>query len=168
MLPIRPATAADLPALHALIERSYRGETARGGWTHEADLLAGPRTDVAALAAIVADPASAMLIALDGSAIAACIQLSDKGGRLAYLGQLAVDPARQTAGLGRTMLAAGEDAARALGATRLEMTVIDRREPLIAYYERRGYARTGEIRPFPFDEPIDGRPIALVVMSKAL
>ena len=42
---IRPATAADIPALHALIESAYRGEVSRAGWTTEADLLDGQRTD---------------------------------------------------------------------------------------------------------------------------
>lgn len=35
---IRPATHADLPALHAVIERADRGDSARQGWTFEADL----------------------------------------------------------------------------------------------------------------------------------
>ncbi len=168
MLPIRRATLADLPALHALIERSYRGATARRGWTHEADLLAGQRTTATALAGIIGGPAQAMLVATDAAAIVACVQLTDNGGGTAYLGQLAVDPARQAAGLGRAMIAAAEAAARDFGATTIEMTVINRRVELIAYYARRGYAPTGEIRPFPFDQPIDGLPIALVVLAKAL
>ena len=43
------------------------------------------------------------------------------------------------------------------------MTVIERRPELIAYYERRGYARTGERRPLPpapeFDLLVLERPI---------
>lgn len=171
---IRPAVPADLPVLHALIERAYRGATARAGWTHEADLLRGPRTTQADLAAIIADPASAMLIAVEdssagaiGGAIIACVQVSDKGG-IGYLGQLAVEPARQTGGLGRTMITAAEDRARNLGAARMEMTVIGDRTELIAYYQRRGYAATGEIRPFPWEMPASGMPLHLVVMERAL
>jgi hypothetical protein len=63
---IRVATRDDLPALHPVIERAYRGETARGGWTHEADLIEGARTDITTLAAIVEDPAQRLLIALAG------------------------------------------------------------------------------------------------------
>lgn len=165
--PIRPATTADLPALHALIERAYRGDSARNGWTHEADLLEGPRTDLPALASVVADPASAMLIAADGAAIVACVQVSDTGG-LAYLGQLAVEPTLQAAGLGRAMIAAAEGRARARGCRRIEMTVIDRRVELIAYYRRRGYAPTGEVRPFPYEAPKSGPPLTLVVLERAL
>ena len=38
------ATPYDVAALHPLIERAYRGDTAKAGWTHEADLLFDDRT----------------------------------------------------------------------------------------------------------------------------
>ena len=41
----RNATAADVPALVALIESAYRGDDSRAGWTTEADILEGQRTD---------------------------------------------------------------------------------------------------------------------------
>ena len=53
----RTAVAADVPAIRALVESAYRGDSARGGWTHEADLLGGERTSEAEVAAVVADPA---------------------------------------------------------------------------------------------------------------
>jgi hypothetical protein len=51
------------------------------------------------------------------------------------------------------------------------MTVIDRRQELIAYYERRGYARTGGEMPFHFDDPRFGVPMAelkMVELAKAV
>ena len=86
---------------------------------------------------------------------------------------LTVDPQRQSAGLGRMILAAAEDHAAAhFAATRIEMTVIAQREELIAWYERRGYAPTGEQRPFPHDDPRFGLPtrddLAFVVLEKTL
>lgn len=164
---IRPATLADVPPLHALVERAYRGAASRAGWTHEADFLTGPRTDAATLAAIVADPAQAFLLAISGGVIAACVAVSDRGDGVAYLGLLAVEPTGQAQGLGRTMIAAAEDHARRLGATRMEMTVVDTRAALIAWYERRGYVRTGEARPFP-PELIEDTPLAFTVLAKAL
>jgi len=147
---IRTATLADLPRLHAVIERAYRGEEARAGWTHEADLLDGQRTDPDALAAILADAATRLLIAIDEDAPIGCVQVSDHGGGTAYLGLLCIEPRLQAAGLGRKLIAAAEDCARkAFGAQRIEMTVIEGRAELIGYYERRGYARTGERRDFP-------------------
>jgi ribosomal protein S18 acetylase RimI-like enzyme len=174
-LSIRPATAADLPDLHALIERSYRGEASRKGWANEAHLLTRPRTDRATLAAIVADPAQAMLVGEEYGLVGehvgvmrACVQVTHKGGGLAYIGLLAVDPDQQAAGIGRTMLAAAEDAATGFGATRFEMTVVSVRDTLIAYYERRGYGLTGEIRPFPHDLVENGRLLEFVVLAKTV
>ncbi len=162
---IRPATAADVPAIVALINRAYRGDTARAGWTHEADYLSGPRLDVTEVDAIVADPAGVMLLAENDSGLVACIQVRDAGGGTAYLGLLAVEPSTQARGLGRVMLAAAEDHARTIGATRIEMTVVNRRTELIGYYERRGYKRTGEVRPFP-PELIEAVPLTLLVLTK--
>lgn len=148
---IRLATSDDLPALHPVIERAYRGETARQGWTHEADLiLTDPRTDLATLAGIVGDPAERLLLAEAEGCPIGCVQVSDKGDGRAYLGLLCVDPTLQTGGLGKRLLSAAEELAReSFGARRMEMTVIDRRAPLIAFYERRGYAISGEKRAFP-------------------
>ena len=167
MYPIRPAVAADVPSLHALIEQAYRGATARAGWTHEADFLTRPRTSAGELAAIIADPRQAFLLAVDGDRIAACIQLTDRGDGTAYLGMLAVDPGEQARGIGKVVLAAAEARARTLGAHRIEMTVVDCRTALIAYYERRGYALTGEIRAFPA-ALVEAVPLAFVVMTKSL
>lgn len=170
---LSPATPADLPDLHALIESAYRGESARAGWSHEADLLEGQRTDLDELEAALADASQHLLIFRDGGQIAACVSLTDRGEGLAYLGLLTVSPGRQATGLGRVMLAAAEDHAAAdLGARRFEMTVIAQRGELIAWYERRGYARTGESRPFPFDDPRFGIPrrddLEFVVLEKRL
>src|SRR4051794_13241714 len=44
----REAGPADLGAIVALVESAYRGESSRAGWTTEADLLDGQRTDRAA------------------------------------------------------------------------------------------------------------------------
>ncbi len=164
---IRPATAADVPALHALIERAYRGPASRAGWTHESDFLTGPRTSADAVAAVVADPTQVFLLAVEGDRIGACVAVTDRGGGLCYIGQLAVDPDAQAHGTGRRMLTAAEDEARRRGATRIEMTVVDRRTTLIAWYERRGYTLTGETRPFPA-ALLEQVPLAFVVLAKPL
>lgn len=170
---IRTAKFQDIEALHALVERAYRGDTARAGWTHEADLLDGQRTDAEALHAMLGDPAQHILIAEQDGVLAGCVNVSDHGNQTAHLGMLAIDPARQAAGLGRTLIAAAEyAAAEVFGALRMEMTVIRQREELIAYYERRGYVRTGEERPFPLEDRRFGLPkrgdLSFVVLSKPL
>lgn len=170
---IRPAVSADLPALHALIESAYRGDSARHGWTHEADLLGGQRIDLAMLGEIIDDPDQRILIAVDGATIIGCVDIARKEHGKAYLGLLSVDPQRQASGLGKQLIAAAEHAAATdFGARVIEMTVIRQRSELIAYYERRGYSLTGEERPFPISDERFGLPktsdLAFVVMAKEI
>ena len=163
---IRLATPDDLPRLHRVIERAYRGDAARAGWTHEADLLDGTRTDIATLQAALANPAVRLLVALDGDTPIGCVEVTDRGGGLTYLGLLCIEPALQAAGLGKRLIEAAEAIARdTFGAAAMEMTVIENRVELIEYYERRGYARTPERRDFPLAiEP----PLYMTVLVKPL
>ncbi len=164
---IRLAAKTDLAALHPVIERAYRGDSARAGWTFESDLLSGPRTDVETLAAILDSAPDRLLVALDdGGAPIGCVQVTDRGAGVAYLGLLCIDPLLQAAGLGRQLIDAAEALAVDLFAARtIEMTVIDSRTELIAYYQRRGYRLTAEKRPFPI--PLDP-PFEMVVLAKPL
>lgn len=167
----RIATLDDLPALHRLIERAYRGETAKKGWTNEADLLDGQRTDVEELTEILSDPGRVMLVGEEAGMMVACLQLVDEGNGTAYLGMLSVEPERQAGGLGRLIIAAAEGLAAArFGAHTMRMTVIRQRPELIAWYERRGYALTGETEPFPLSDERFGLPrrqdLEFVVMEK--
>lgn len=165
MTTIRPATLADLPRLHPVVERAYRGDTARQGWTHEADMLSDARTDLDTLATLI-DGDSRLLIALDGDTILGCVNVASRGNGLAYLGLLCVDPEIQARGIGKQLIAAAEATARdTFAATRIEMTVIDRRVELIAWYERHRYVRSTETRPFPV--PVDP-PLTMTVLVKPL
>jgi predicted N-acetyltransferase YhbS len=164
---VRRAIAADVPALHALAQRAYRGDAARGGWTHEADLVEGERIASAELARIVDDRNERLLVASgDDGALIGCVRVTDEGAGTALLGLLAVDPSLQAGGLGRRLIAAAEDAARTdFGAQVMEMTVISNRAELIAYYERRGYAPTGQTKAFIVEtDP----PLSMILMAKAL
>ena len=163
----RAATLADVATLHPLIERAYRGETAKAGWTHEADLLFDTRTSAQELSALIADPDRVILLAHKDGALIGCVQVARVGDDRAYLGLLTVEPSLQASGLGRRLLAAAEtEAVARFAARRMEMTVIHRRAELIAWYQRRGYAPTGETRPFPVNPP---RPeLEFVVLEKGL
>nr|WP_205709031.1 GNAT family N-acetyltransferase [Kineococcus siccus] len=167
----RDATPADVDAVVALVESAYRGDTSRRGWTTEADLLDGRRTDAAGVAAIVADPHAAVLLAEDADGLLACCELrpAEAG---AYFGMFAVDPGRQGRGVGRRLLAhADAEAVRRHGAGALEMTVIVQRTDLIAWYLRLGFAATGERKPFPHGDERFGRPrrddLEFVVLRRA-
>lgn len=169
----REALAADVPLVQPLVHHAYRGDRARVGWTHEADLLDAARIDEAALAEAVADPAHVIVLAEQGGVLIGCVQISDKGDGLTYLGMLTVDARLQARGLGRRLIDEAERVSRErFGATRMEMTVIVQRSELIEWYERRGYRLTGETRPFPATDPRFGVPrrsdLAFVVMEKAL
>lgn len=163
---MRAASGADLPLLHRVIERAYRGDSARAGWTHEADLLSDTRTDLPTLRAIVADPAQVLLALFEGRTPLGCVNVAGRGGGLAYLGLLCIEPRRQGDHLGRSLLEAAEAHARdSFGCSVIEMTVIEQRRELIAYYERRGWRVTGERRPFPV--PLDP-PYFMTVLAKPL
>lgn len=163
----RAATPDDVAALHPLIERAYRGDTAKAGWTHEADLLFDARTSADELTALIADPDRIVLLAHRDGALVGCVQVARAGDDLAYLGMLTVEPTLQASGLGRRLLAAAEaESIARFDARRMEMTVIRRRAELVAWYARRGYVPTGETRPFPVDPP---RPeLDFVVLEKGL
>lgn len=170
---VAPLTALDIPELHGLVERAYRGDSARVGWTHEADLLGGQRTDIDALAEIIADPDQAILGLRRDGRLVGCVQVTRKDSERAYLGMLSVEPELQAAGLGRALIAAAESHARdGWRCSRMEMTVIRQRAELIAYYERRGYVRTGEEAPFPATNPRFGLPkrddLGFVVLARPL
>ncbi|MER5635598.1 GNAT family N-acetyltransferase [Kitasatospora sp. NPDC002227] len=157
-LTFRTAGHGDVPALVALVESAYRGDASRAGWTTEADLLDGQRTDAEAVAESIDRPGTVVLLAeADGELLACC--LLESRGAAAYFGMFSVRPERQGGGLGRAVLEHAERTAGELwGAEEVEMTVIGQREDLIAWYERRGYRRTGIRSPFPYGDERFGVP----------
>ncbi len=148
----RKATAADCAAIVTLVNSAYRGESSRQGWTTEADLLGGQRTDTEEILGILADPDSAILLCLAANELLASAHLQ-RLGNTAHFGMFAVRPDRQNAGIGKHFLAQAEAfALSAWNAVRMCIEVITLRDTLIGYYERRGYRRTGRIKPFPTSE----------------
>src|SRR4051794_783796 len=144
-LAFRQAEEADAPALLALIRRAYRGEASRVGWTTEADLLADGRIEMPDLLNKIAGPESLVLVVESGGALVACCELAHRGEGLAYFGLFAVEPTLQAGGIGRLVLAEGERITRERwDSVVMEMTVIGQRSELLSWYERRGYALTGE------------------------
>lgn len=172
-LRFRSATEPDIDDVVALVDSAYRGEGSRNGWTTEADLLEGQRTDAAAVAADIGREGSVVLLAenVEGDLVA-CAHLEHRQDAV-YFGMFAVRPGLQGAGTGGVVLAEAERRARdEMGASSVEMQVIAQRDDLIAWYERKGYRRTGDTRPFPYGDERFGLPqrddLHFVVLAKSL
>ena len=154
----RDAVPGDVPQVVALVERAYRGQASRAGWTTEADLLDGQRTDEREIGELVGSRTSRIRVAFIEGQLVACVRI-DRASGFGYVGMVSVEPTRQRDGLGRLLLTEAERVIRdELGLDRARMTVIGQRVELIAWYGRRGYLPTGEREPFPYGEPRNGLP----------
>jgi predicted N-acetyltransferase YhbS len=158
-----------------LVNSAYRGDSSRSGWTTEADLLGGQRTDVETLGQQLAAAGATVLVAQEAGQLLGCVLVEpvSAGEPEAYLGMLTVEPGIQTRGIGSVLVRAAEAFARdEMSARAMRMTVIAQRSELIAWYERRGYARTGETQPFPYGDARFGLPkrddLHFIVLRKAL
>lgn len=167
---ISPATPTDAPQISLIVNGAYRGESARKGWTTEADLLDGQRTDPESLQSMMQSTGSTILKYENAAGtIIGCVYLQQKGDAL-YLGMLTVDPGLQGSGIGKELLKAAEEYGREVGCKKVTMTVISVRHELISWYERHGYVITGEKQPFPTDPKfgLPRRPLEFIVMEKAI
>jgi len=145
------AEPADAAQLAELINSAYRGESSRQGWTTEADLLDGRRTDVEDILHLIAGPDSKLLLCRRGGELLGSVHLQHQD-RQVHIGMLAVKPSSQNLGVGKRLLQAAEvEASQTWRANRLLMAVIPCRTELIAFYERRGYRRTGIVKAFPLN-----------------
>ncbi|MEO6975107.1 MAG: GNAT family N-acetyltransferase [Gallionella sp.] len=158
-LAFRFATAADIDAIVALVNSAYRGDSGRAGWTTEADILGGQRTDAGEISQLVAKHDSSMLLCLRDGELIGSVHLERVDAATAYLGMLVIKPVLQEQGLGRRLMTEAERfAGNEWRTSRMRMQVITLRKELIAYYGRRGYRRTGETLPFPAGDPRFGLP----------
>ncbi|QHV96810.1 GNAT family N-acetyltransferase [Spirosoma endbachense] len=171
---ISTATEQDIAALNQLVNSAYRGDSSRKGWTTEADLLGGIRTDEEGLKTMLLNPAATVLKYEEDNQLLGCVYLErkDTGTKYSdlYLGMLTVSPDAQAKGIGRKLLEAAEQLAVKQQCRVVTMTVITIRHELIAWYQRRGYQPTGEMKPFPTD-PRFGHPrqqLEFMVMEKRM
>jgi ribosomal protein S18 acetylase RimI-like enzyme len=170
-MPISPATIQDSVGLTALINSAYRGEASKKGWTTEADLLEGElRTDIPTLTALMNNPQAAVLkyTSVEDD-ITGCVYL-EKQERGLYLGMLTVAPLQQAGGIGRQLLSAAAVYAKETNCPCIFMSVISVRLELIAWYERHGYQKTGETKPFPTDNNFGTptQPLEFIIMQKRI
>jgi ribosomal protein S18 acetylase RimI-like enzyme len=170
-LRITPASATDIPALVALVNSAYRGEASTQGWTTEAHLLDGQRTDAAALLGLLTAPEATILqCTTPAGQLLGSVYLHPEPDGVLYLGMLSVAPTQQGQGIGKHLLEAAEAVARQNACFTIRITVISVRTELLAWYERRGYHRTGATEAFPTDIRfgIPRQPLELLVLEKGL
>ena len=150
---VREATAADVPALAALINRAYRVEDF---------FVEGDRIDEAELGALWP---RFLVLEEEGGRLGGCV-LVEHDGRRGYLGLLSVDPELQGGGRGRRLVAAVEARCREAGCVALDLRVVDLREELFPFYRRLGFAEVGRE---PFSDPDKlKRPAGFVRLRKPL
>jgi len=167
---ISKAVVEDAPALEKLVNSAYRGDSSRLGWTTEADLLDGTRTDAAAIKELIETSGITILKYVESSEILACVELKKESNKL-YLGMLTVKPSLQGKGIGKELLKAAEEEGKKQKCSSIFMTVISVRKELIDWYLRHGYQLTGERKPFAFNDPRFGQPkmkLDFIVLEKKI
>lgn len=150
-LSIRPAQLNEADQIAELVNRAYRGESSRAGWTTEADLLDGKRTTADEVLALLGREDVCLLTGwLDTQLMVTLCAEWHAEQHVAHLGMIAVEPLAQNRGYGKTMIQAAERWVMAHWQARAsQMVVVSVRQTLIDFYQRLGYVPTGETMPFP-------------------
>jgi ribosomal protein S18 acetylase RimI-like enzyme len=169
---LNPALESDFPAIIDLANLAYRGTGANSSWNIE-NFIEGQRINDSLLREeLAAKPNAHLLTYRDdpNSPILGTVLLDPQQNGVWYLGLFTIHPHLQKQKLGRTLLSAAEDFAKERGARRIQMTVVNVRDVLIAWYQRRGYTLNGETRPFPYGDDRFGKPtrddLHFVVLQK--
>ena len=148
----RIAVVADAAKILALVESAYRGDSSRAGWTTEADMLGGQRTDLAAVQSMIEDARGRFVLVERNAALLGCANIV-RHDAWCYFGMFCVVPVRQGGGIGSLLLGECERLAREeWKLPQMRMSVIWPRSELIAWYQRRGYTNTHERLPFPYGD----------------
>jgi len=159
---LHPAVEADYVAIVALANLAYRGSGSTASWNIETGIIEGQRLNESLLREDLAAKSGAQLLTYRDDAdgpLLGTVWLDERKDGVWNLGLLTIRPDLQNRQLGRALLAAAEDFARARGGRRIRMTVVNVRDTLIAWYQRRGYTLTGETQPFPYGDERYGRPL---------
>ena len=156
---LREATDDELQEVVELVNVAFRGSV---GWAVEFKVVDGARISLAMLQADLAKKPEALQLVsrdeVDGGLLGS-VWIEPLGGGVWYLGLLCVRPDAQTQQMGRRMMAATEELVKARGGRRMRISVMTVRDTLMAWYERRGYVKTGERKPFPYGDESVGRPL---------
>ena len=172
IIQFRLMNECDIPDVVDHVQAGYRGDK---GWTHEFNLVDGQRVDESMLLDTLKSSASEIYLliyqlssppptnenpvlniihetcVLSGNNVIGCIQL-DYCTDITHFGLFTVNPKLQNLGFGRWLLQKAEEFSVLRSIKRLGMSVLSVRGELIAWYERRGFKKTGITAKFPNDQ----------------
>lgn len=155
----RNATINDTESVVKFINRAYRGESSYQGWTTEAAILDGQRTDANEIHELIKKQDSKLILFFsDQHELQGSVHVQKESITTLYFGMLVVKPELQGTGLGKIILNHIDSVAKNLKVEKVRISVINVRTELIAYYERRGFKRTDRVEPFPYGDPRFGIP----------
>lgn len=159
MISFKTANASDVFSLAELVNSAYRGDSSRAGWTTEAELLDGQRTDNDSLLESINTPKNQIEMAYDEKGhLIGCVHIKEEENGVLYFGMLTVSPSLQAKGLGKEIIKHVEEIAQKKNCHSIRISVIPQRKELIAFYERRGFVSTGRYEEFPSHDPRFGVP----------
>ncbi|KAI8066871.1 acyl-CoA N-acyltransferase [Gongronella butleri] len=170
---VRQATQEDLAIVHEIekvVNAAYRKE---GGWTGESHLVTGLRMNADDLSKAILDTSDPLYLAIDTvqGRVVGTVQMrhDPEAPGEAEVGLLSVDHAYQSKGVGGKLVRMCMDEMRRLGNKKAVMHVLEVREELLAWYEKKlGFQRTGELFPFPMPELLIDKNINFIVLKKDL
>lgn len=147
------ATETEIADIVQLVNSAYRGDSSKVGWTTEAHLLDGQRTDRNEIQNKIKTKNSYIVLAHLGHDLAGCCEVvAHPIESELYFGMFTIKPAMQNLGLGKSFINYIEKLAANWKLKKIVMTVITLRTELIDYYKRRGYQVTNRFIPFPAED----------------
>ena len=154
-LSVRSAGLADAPQITSVINAAFK--------IAEEFFVDGNRITQAEVEEMLGK--GAFLLAETGDQLNGCVYVELRGER-SYLGLLSVDPTSQQSGLGSRLVTEAENYCRERGSRGMDILIVNLREDLPSFYQKRGYVESGTT-PFPPDVPTR-IPCHFINMSKSL
>lgn len=164
----RKALPDDAERVSALVNSAYRGESSKAGWTTEADLVDGERTNPDLIQEIISTKHNQIFVVEKDNLIIGSLHLIQEDLETLYAGMLAVEPTLQAGGVGKFMLNKVFELGAEVKVKKIRITVISVRPELIKYYERLGFELTGKEEPFPHPELAKVEDLHFLEMIKRL
>ena len=153
--PIRLAVPADAARITAVINAAFR--------IAEGFFIDGNRIRQTEVEESLTK--GAFIVAEDGDKLSGCVYVELRGER-SYLGLLSVNPDCQQSGLGSLLMREAEEYCRERGSRAMDILIVNLREDLPAFYQRRGYVDNGTS---PFPAGVETKiPCHFINMSKTL